>query len=641
MKRNLSLLTLLALGLAACDGGTDAKPVVSLRVTPQQPTVTVGGTVQLQATAIREDGTSQQGVRADWSSLDPQFATVDGSGTVRGVAEGSARIVAEYQQKADTVSVLVGDFMVFNVSGTSACSVGDNRPAHIKATGQHVIVMEEVGVPSGGFTDAEYQSIAQAFDQQIWPVDTGNFGEPGDIDANGKVIILYTKAVNELTDPGSNSVVAGFFFSRDLFPRAGSPTFDPCATSNEAELFYMLVPDPNGEVNGNKRTKDFVFGSTLGTVAHEFQHLINASRRMQKSPFPDFEEDWLDEGLSHIAEELMFYATTDLSVRSDLDADRVFAMSRRTELLAYGVDNLLRLGIHYEDPSRTNVFEDRPPLDTRGAAWSYLRYVADRHPGGDQPLWFSLVNANAVGLANVSQAIGASPLTWMRDWGVAAYTDNAVPNVGTDYRLQSWNFRSILPGFQKYDQFPLKTRSLGDGSETLTLAPGASAYLRFGVAPATQAEIRTTSGGGTVAGSCGSGATTLNLAVGEVFHGTPANASVLCIAGGATGSEYVYVPFYATGAQTANLNLEVNATGVIPAVGPPNPSLAPAFDADVTVSKPQPQLRIDWEWHNRLRERARRELTPLIRNRADGGRYDEVLADQAPPELRISIVRTK
>ena len=39
-------------------------------------------------------------------------------------------------------------------------------------------------------------------------------------------------------------------------------------------MLYMLVPDPTGEVNGNRRTRDFVGTRTAGVLAHELQHLV-------------------------------------------------------------------------------------------------------------------------------------------------------------------------------------------------------------------------------------------------------------------------------------------------------------------------------------------------------------------------------
>ena len=84
------------------------------------------------------------------------------------------------------------------------------------------------------------------------------------------VAILFTRAVNELTPANSGSYVGGFFHPRDLFPRTQSPTRDVCATSNEGELFYMIVPDPTGVVNGNRFRLGMVDTLTTGVLAHEF-----------------------------------------------------------------------------------------------------------------------------------------------------------------------------------------------------------------------------------------------------------------------------------------------------------------------------------------------------------------------------------
>ena len=42
------------------------------------------------------------------------------------------------------------------------------------------------------------------------------------IDENQRVIIFYTRAVNELTPSGADSYVGGFFYNRDLFPTSGT-----------------------------------------------------------------------------------------------------------------------------------------------------------------------------------------------------------------------------------------------------------------------------------------------------------------------------------------------------------------------------------------------------------------------------------
>src|SRR5690606_23646136 len=152
-----------------------------------------------------------------------------------------------------------------------------------------------------------FATIAGTFDDLVWDVNIASFGEPSDIDENGRVIIFYTRAVNELTPSGADSYVGGFFYNRDLFPTSGA---NGGAGSNEGEMFYMLVPDPNGEVNGNRRATDFVLERTYSVLAHEFQHLINDSRRLYVNKALVWEDSWLNEGLSHIAEELAFYAAS-------------------------------------------------------------------------------------------------------------------------------------------------------------------------------------------------------------------------------------------------------------------------------------------------------------------------------------------
>ena len=173
--------------------------------------------------------------------------------------------------------------------------------------------------PTGGFTTSDYQRYAAKFDTLIYPLDVSAFGAPTDIDNNGRVGIVFTRAVNELTKPGENTYVGGFTFSRDLFPVTANSRAEACATSNQGEYFYLLTPDPTGAVNGNTRTTGFVDTNTTAIIAHEFQHLINGGRRIYVNDASDFEDTWLDEGLAHIAEELLFYREAGLGPKQNLD----------------------------------------------------------------------------------------------------------------------------------------------------------------------------------------------------------------------------------------------------------------------------------------------------------------------------------
>jgi len=69
----------------------------------------------------------------------------------------------------------------------------------VVAKSARAIVVADTGNPAGGFTDADYRGIAATFDTLVYPVDVRHFGEPTDLDNNGRSIIFYTRAVNELT----------------------------------------------------------------------------------------------------------------------------------------------------------------------------------------------------------------------------------------------------------------------------------------------------------------------------------------------------------------------------------------------------------------------------------------------------------
>ena len=162
-------------------------------------------------------------------------------------------------------------------------------------------------------------------------MDVAAFGEPTDIDKNGHIAIVFTRAVNELTPRGAFSYVGGLTFSRDLFPQVGTARAQACPSSNEGEYLYLMTPDPSGTINGNRRTNGFVDTNTTAVIAHELVHLINASRKLYvNTAAPKFEVKWLDEGLAHVAEELLFYRESGLSPRSNLDLLRRSTTTART-----------------------------------------------------------------------------------------------------------------------------------------------------------------------------------------------------------------------------------------------------------------------------------------------------------------------
>ncbi|HYW32164.1 MAG TPA: hypothetical protein VE869_11700, partial [Gemmatimonas sp.] len=400
----------------------------------------------------------------------------------------------------------VGDILRLNANASIACRSADTRTARVAAVGTRAIVVADTANPTGGYTDAEYASIVATFDTLVYPVDTTAFGAPSNISAYGKIILFYTRNVNALTPSGANYTIGGFFFARDLYPKTARGRLQGCSASNEQEMFYLLVPDPNGTVNSNRRTKEQVTLLNLGTIAHEFQHLINASRRLYVTPNAvASEETWLDEGLSHVAEELLFFRISGYTSRQNLllaDVNRQSA-----NFANYASQNFARYFSFLVSPEVNSPYAPNDSLSTRGAIWSFLRYSAGRQGEGGEPAFFhALVNSPQTGFANLSAATGGRIADYLRDWAVSVIADDysvaQTALLAPQYTFPSWNFRNVYPGLRfaggiPLGVYPVRTIPLQNNApRSITLVGGASSYVRFSIATGRDALLHMTSNGG-------------------------------------------------------------------------------------------------------------------------------------------------
>jgi hypothetical protein len=454
----------------------------------------------LGRTAAHEPGIDED-FRARMLQRDRELAAQAYGGGRWRVQRGRSSVAGGPRRLITVGTPSIGDLMSLNVAQGCSGSL-DTRVGQVRSIGAHVIVVSDTSNPAGGFTTAQYDSIAAEFDTLAYATDTTNFGGPTDLDGNHRVVAFYTRAVNELSPPASSVVVLGYFTGRDLFSSAPAS----CPRSNEGEMFYMLVPDPTGAVNSNVRTVSFVRGGTVGTMAHEFQHLINASRRVYLNGTWNglFEEVWLNEGLSHVAEELVFYRASGMSPRVNIQlgtnaVNGVQASTRRVVAFnAYANPNFGRWKGWLSRPDTSGPVKNVDALASRGATWSFLRYSVDRLNGSDPAFWSALVNTQSTGTANLSAALGGADVNdWVRDWVAATYADDAVGGVDAKYTHPSWNFRSIYAALYTSYANVLIPRPLSDGvGLTLSYSRGGStAYTRFGVAAGTLANVTALSGG--------------------------------------------------------------------------------------------------------------------------------------------------
>jgi hypothetical protein len=401
----------------------------------------------------------------------------------------------------------VGQVWRLNANGNDACDNAIMVGAKVRAVGTtSIVVADTLNPTANGFTDADYASFAARFDTLVNPLDVNNFGSPTDIDKNGKIVIFVTKEVNKLTPRGSNGFIGGFFFERDLFPTTTNAQLglDGCTGSNFGEIFYVLAPDSLAQF-GDQRKKSDVVNNTTGTLAHEYQHLINAGRRLYVNNAEFFESVWLNEGLSHIAEELLYYRVSGLAPRQNLGITQIRANSVDS-FNEFQADNLGRFEVFIEKPSQTNVYADNDSLETRGATWNLLRYLADHRAGSsnDGTTWQQLVNTPLSGQQNLANVFGSDYMTQINNWSTSVYADDVTGVTDTRFLGLSWNMRSIFPQLctdsrtpcTQLGIYPLAITSLANNSTSpISVVAGGSSYIRFSVPAGTQASIDWQSGG--------------------------------------------------------------------------------------------------------------------------------------------------
>ena len=102
-----AMITATAGAVSGSAAVTVAQEVRGVEVLPPADTVSAGDTVRLTAEAWDPNGFTVPGIEFTWSSSDAAIATVDGSGLVRGIAEGAATITAASPSVQGTAGITV------------------------------------------------------------------------------------------------------------------------------------------------------------------------------------------------------------------------------------------------------------------------------------------------------------------------------------------------------------------------------------------------------------------------------------------------------------------------------------------------------------------------------------------------------
>ncbi|HSC28529.1 MAG TPA: Ig-like domain-containing protein, partial [Vicinamibacterales bacterium] len=392
---------------------------------------------------------------------------------------GGAALALAVAAEGDTVTYRVPD-----VRASNLCTTYTDVRAVVKRLTPHATIVQDVNAPSGGFSDADFTAIGQEFENVIYRTDTLFFGRETDRNADGRITILYTPEVNRATASGALGFIAGFFWGGDLVRRTEYQQQGiECPQTNEQEMFYLLVPDPNGTINSNPRSVSMVRVTTLGTITHEFQHMINQGIRLFDPAVQAAETPWLNEALSHMAEELVGRAKRGFADFQDLTFADVNPDPNQPDVYnSYFRQNLVRFRdwMFRPDTSSPISAKARDQIAPRGAGWMFLRYVTDHFSGGNARSFLRQVVAGPdVGLANVLQhAAGGQFDDMLSGFLVSQYADGLnVANLQPRYTVRSWDVRSVMTGASS-NVFPLLVRPLPATISTQSLS-GSGNYFRL------------------------------------------------------------------------------------------------------------------------------------------------------------------
>ncbi len=346
----------------------------------------------------------------------------------------------------------VGDQRTFKVCETPECTTFVDAAATAQVVTEGVAIYLDDAPPAGGFTPGDLDAVGALFDNHLYPIDTTAFGRESDIDNNGVVIVLLTQRINDLSPncEVDNTVILGYFFGLDLLTDENS---------NSGEVFYGAVPDPS---RPECFDKEFIVSQVAPLFIHEFQHMISFNQHALERG-GESEQTWLNEGLSHFAEELGGRLVPDTECQPTFPSCEV-------EFIESG--DLTNAFDYLGAPESFFLIEpgnSGGELEERGANWLFVRWLAD-HFAQTQPqgteLTRALVETSNTGTENV-EAVTNEPFDELvSQWQLANYLDNLPNFTPTSPRLQylSWDFRNT------FGSYPLEPDVAVDG-----------AYNRIGV----------------------------------------------------------------------------------------------------------------------------------------------------------------
>ncbi|MHA1226271.1 MAG: hypothetical protein ACTSPV_05960 [Candidatus Hodarchaeales archaeon] len=265
----------------------------------------------------------------------------------------TSRTLTQENYKINSISQSLGTTRLFWVPNIET---GEHYQinATLKSGGKYGLIYSNLS----SFYDPYIPALNETFETLIYPTLTEFFGNPVDLDSNGKVIILLFDIIDGYS---GGQYVAGFFYPLNQY--LNSELLPNQRYSNEGEIIHI---DQLGVVNNDYEV-----------IAHEFQHLIHFGN-------DDDEDLWLDEGASMFSEYLIdrdpFTTTTTYK--------NYFQSNPDVSLTYWDYDNTQNL-----------------VMANYAAAYAFYRYIAEKY-GGATTIQ-NIVKSTTNGVDSVEQGLDA------------------------------------------------------------------------------------------------------------------------------------------------------------------------------------------------------------------------------------------
>ena len=331
----------------------------------------------------------------------------------------------------------VGDRRVFRFAAQDGVPT-QSLEATVAAANDLVVawIQDDLREDDDNIDEDRMQAVIDQFAED-YPLVVETFGAPSDVDGDGRIAVLVTHLMQDVG-------AGGQFRASSLVPRSAG------GDGNMTDLLWTnpLVPEE----------------SYRSLLAHEFQHLINFNQHVLVRQGVS-EAPWLNEGLSHLAEDLVVEPPN---------------------------DNYRLVRTFLSEPGAVGLSRGMLTLATRGAAYLFVRSLVDLLGEG---VLLRLVQTDLVEGDNVEAATGESFADLMARWGAQLYVSGTghSSHPRLNYRVPSlqspegrgfpppvavtWRWGEEPPGLGIRPWGLQFLRVTGGGSGTLRLKTEANARL--------------------------------------------------------------------------------------------------------------------------------------------------------------------